>query len=153
MVTRIENIGAVHKQKRPFSPEQDAKLAQLWFTPMTIVQIAEAVGHRYTLTRNHAIFDLGLPGRGSNNKAKPRPTEEIWIEAATYHARSDRLKPAYVLGGRTYQRCVRARWRAWRDVLASNPKFSVLGLAQVSGFDHSTILNGLRKLQQIEGGC
>ena len=78
------------------------------------------------------------------------PTPEIWIAAARAEAKEANVSVRAVLAGsRLKHHCV-PRWRAWRRVLTDNPRFSVLGLARVSGWDHSSILHGLTRLSAVE---
>jgi len=82
-------------------------------------------------------------GAGSKKMA---PTREAWIRAATEAATEAGVCPVAVMAGVGTKAVQRARWAAWRAIMANDPSRSFLGLADVSGFHHTTILNALGRL-------
>lgn len=78
------------------------------------------------------------------------PSKAIWIEAASKHAVAAKVAPREVLAGSKSWPHVHARWKAWREILETHPKLSLAGMGRVSGFDHTTIANGLDRLAQME---
>lgn len=73
------------------------------------------------------------------------PPESGWAYIAMWHALLDGQRPAAVLAGTSYA-AARCRQRAWKSTLETYPQASIIGLGRVSGFDHTTILYGLRRL-------
>lgn len=84
---------------------------------------------------------LGLTPHGE----KRQPSAELWISAAREQAK-DGVALKDILSGGPSRKVAKARWRAFKAVLDGNPCVSLYGLAQVSGFDHTTILHGLARL-------
>ena len=76
-----------------------------------------------------------------------RPTEAQWVEVATRHAMMAGLPPGPLLGGDRKRKYVVVRWAAWREILATG-RYSINGLARTSGYNHATILNGLKRTEQ-----
>ena len=71
----------------------------------------------------------------------------LWVRIATQEAFKAGVKPSLVLGT-SYQKPVReARWKAWRRILESNPKFSVKSLASVCGYHHTTIATAIQRMK------
>jgi hypothetical protein len=56
--------------------------------------------------------------------------------------------PLAAVIGPIYKRKVcTARWKAWKDVLGQNPNYSIAGLGRVSGWNHASIIWGIRRLE------
>ena len=45
----------------------------------------------------------------------------------------------------------RARWRIWRDMRAAGHSLSEIG--RMGGYDHTTVMHGLRRLAEIEAAA
>lgn len=69
-----------------------------------------------------------------------------WIAAATEQAKLAEIHPSLLLGGCRKHKVARARWAAFKQVLDNNPRLSIKRLAETSGFDHTSILHGLKRL-------
>lgn len=78
------------------------------------------------------------------------PTEGEWIGAATQAALEAGIYPQWVLGTGSTRRVSRARWKAWKMLLDSNPDFTLAGVGRASGYDHTSVRYGLRRLAQME---
>jgi hypothetical protein len=70
----------------------------------------------------------------------------VWVAAVTEEAKASELHPSLLLGGCRKYKVARARWRAFKRVLDDHPRISIKRLAIASGFDHTTILHGLKRL-------
>ena len=77
------------------------------------------------------------------------PTEGEWLGAATRAALASGINVKHVLSGSRQRAHVRARWRAWKALLDGNPQFSMKGVAAISGFDHTSVMNGLKRLREL----
>ncbi len=77
------------------------------------------------------------------------PTKGEWIGAATKEAIAACVEPSAILRGSRERRHIYARWRAWQRLLDENPSYCPVGIAKVSGFDASTVWNGLWRLRKI----
>lgn len=88
--------------------------------------------------------------RGCRRNKKPVPAE-LWHASAIREAVRARIPLEAVTGRALEWGAVLARWRAWKRVLDANPDYSVLSLAKVSGFDHTTILYAMKRLK--DGAC
>jgi len=105
---------------------------------------------------------MGLPvnsvwNRASRHKIKALSQKEAgtpsigeWTGAAIQEAQDAGLPPGAILGWKTRKAVCRARWKAWRRVLALSPEYSVKGLSRTCGWHHSTILSGLKRLAELE---
>lgn len=133
-----------------WTPEMDRTLTDLW-------------GHR---SRPSIGKDLGLPVGRVERRAKklrlPRyrvgkpfePTKQQWIDVATEKAHEAGVSAVRLMAGKSHKPITHARWRAFKAILERNPYLSIAGVARVAGFDHTTVLNGLKRLPQIEQmGC
>lgn len=74
-----------------------------------------------------------------------RPSR-LRVERTVAQVASEQGVPAaHVWSSRRDLRTVAARWEAWRRILAFNTTTSELGLANVWGCDHTSILNARRR--------
>lgn len=89
-----------------------------------------------------------LRGHAPNKKRVPA---ELWQASALREAVRARIPLEAVTGRALEWGAVLARWRAWKRVLDADPDYSVLSLAKVSGFDHTTILYAMKRLK--DGAC
>lgn len=130
-----------------WTPFWDNQLREL-APKMTSNEAADLLGiHRDTLVCRARLIGRPFP----KIKTLSHPTPDEWIQAATTEAAQAGVRVGDVLAGdRRRGPCV-ARWRAWKRVLDSNPRYSVIGLARTSGFDHSTLISALRRLSKIDG--
>lgn len=78
------------------------------------------------------------------------PTKGEWIGAATKEAIAACIAPIHVLRGSRVRTHIYARWRAWQRLLDENPNYCPKGIATVSGFDYSTVSNGLWRLRSVK---
>lgn len=69
-----------------------------------------------------------------------------WLEAANEQAKAAEIHPSLVLGGCRKHKVARARWHAFKQVLDANPRLSIKRLADTAGFDHTSVLHGLKRL-------
>lgn len=87
---------------------------------------------------------LELPDRPHRMLYEPRRAD--WIRVVSAHAKAQQLAPREVMAGRKFRPAVIARWRAFQQMLDEFPNMSMAGLGRVSGFDHTSILHGLRRI-------
>jgi hypothetical protein len=118
------------------------KLVRLWGT-MPRAAIARAMGLTDWRVKWKAE-DMDLPMQPMKKSFEPLRSD--WIAIATQKANEVKIPPGIVLAGAGGYAGVVARWRAWREILDIHPQLSIAGVARVSGFDHTTILYGLRRL-------
>lgn len=79
-------------------------------------------------------------------KELARPSVAEWCQAASRRAAEANLPVSRILGtGRTRDASL-ARWKAIKDILDSNPQYSIKGVAEIIGYDHSTIMYAMRRL-------
>lgn len=76
---------------------------------------------------------------------RPVPTRFIWITAARKAALEADIAPHLVIGADTGRKAVQARWSAWEAMYGDGSRYSINGIAKVTGFDHTTILNAKRR--------
>lgn len=76
------------------------------------------------------------------------PSRTTWIATAATVAREEGIPVGAIVGGGQTKPVWRARWKAWKAVLDKNADYSVAGLARISGWHHTTILSGLRRLNE-----
>lgn len=74
------------------------------------------------------------------------PPESAWLRFASEEAIREGLRLADILGARKGRRVAYARWRAWQRLRDEYPRCSVLGIAKVSGFNHTGVRYGLIRL-------
>lgn len=78
------------------------------------------------------------------------PSRSVWSATATAAAKVMGVDPVKVMAGTERNRNITlARWRAWRALVGSN-RYSVKGIARVSGFHHATILSAMKRIQKAE---
>lgn len=75
----------------------------------------------------------------------------LWLTTAIAEAHSAKIPLAAMLNGDRHWAAVLARWRAWKQILDKDPDYSIKSLATACGYDHTTILYGLKRL--AEGCC
>lgn len=138
----------MNRTRRPWTYPERKKLRELWLK-IPSAEIGKILGRTSHAVRSYAQI-LHLPHYSQGVVAKFwEPSEQEWIAIATRHAEEARIKPSKLLAGcRTKPACI-ARWKAWEAVLASNDNYSIAGVARVSGFDHSSIIHGLKRLEAM----
>lgn len=129
-----------------WTPYWDAKLREI-APMMTAQEASDLLGvHRDTLVTRARRIGRPFP----KVKTLNQPTSDEWIQAASVEAAQAGVRVGDVLAGdRRPGPCV-ARWRAWKRVLDSNPRYSIIGVARISGFDHSTIIVSQRRLRALD---
>lgn len=90
---------------------------------------------------------LSIPQK-SELRDKPRPSLSRYHAYAQREALAAGLPLADVMGRSQKRAAAVARWRVWRAL--RNEGASYPGIAASSGFDHSTILYGIRRLAVVE---
>lgn len=79
---------------------------------------------------------------------KRHPDPQAWIDAVHEALKENpSLKEVKVLAGDRRAKYAQVRWRAWKTLRTAG--YSVFGIAVISGFDHTTVLHGLRRLEEI----
>lgn len=81
-----------------------------------------------------------------NDSVKYTPSREEWTAMASQAGREWLVVASGILSGSQQPRMAKARAWAWKLILDQNPHYSIAGVARVSGFDHTTILTALRRL-------
>lgn len=122
----------------------DNALRELWDSH-TVREITEKIGISNTPIYARANL-LGLPTHRRYRKIN-KPPHQVWVNAAKAEAAASGVKAKEIICGVKRQPVAEARWRAFRAVLDQHPECSIYGLARVSGFDHTSILHGLARLQ------
>ena len=130
----------------PWTAADDARLKVL-ASETHLAGAAREMGRRVENVWSRAYH---LKIRALPRKVSWQPTDGEWIGVARAVAQDAQIEPALILGGSKLKRPVRARWKAWRKLLADYPEYSIAGLARTSGYHHTTILSGLRRLSKIE---
>lgn len=128
-----------------WTPEMDRQLFDLC-QEMHMTAASRAMGINIERVQRR-VHRLGIPCI-SVREAK-MPTKGEWIAAATRAALAAGINPTHVMRGSCQRSHVRARWAAWKAILDQNPNYSIKGLSVVSGFDHSTLLHGMKRLKQL----
>lgn len=108
--------------------------------------IGEAAAHLGILTSTLWDKGLSLGITFVPPKKAMQPEADVWIAAATKQANYLKVPLNQVLGYNPSRKASRARWKAWKAVLDSDPRYSIAGLARVSGFNHSSLMYGLSRL-------
>lgn len=81
-----------------------------------------------------------------SDKLPPKtPSQPYWFKMAFWAAWEGRVRFNEVVGHCRKKRASRARWRAWRAILDTG-HYSVLGVARTTGFDHTSILYAMKRL-------
>ncbi len=125
-----------------WTDDMEAQLKAMWGCIM-LKDISQAMGLSEERLR-HRAKRLGLPLKPLRRLYEP--TKAVWIDKASIRARELRQAPREVLAGAKGKKPSLARWRAWKDVLDEFPCCSIAGVARISGFDHTSVLHGLRRL-------
>lgn len=134
-------------RKITWPEERDEELRTLWAeynSGKTVGQIMKLDTKRVYAR----AWALGLP-RHSKRKRASQPARALWINAAKAEAAASDVRTKDILCGVRLHKVVRARWRAFRAVLQQDPNCSIYGLARLSGFDHTSILHGLARLEGL----
>lgn len=125
-----------------WTPVLDDWLKELWGSGSM-----EAIAREMNLTPRRVktrALKLGLP---TPRLARTyEPTKQDWIEIATAHADAARLNRVKLLAGTRTRPYTDARWRAWRDLMARHPHVSFAGAGRISGFHHTSVISGVRRL-------
>jgi hypothetical protein len=120
----------------------DARLAELCRTH-TRKKIAEELGlHVWRLDAR--LTALGL--KVCPYAAVLAPKKEEWIAVAREKALAAKVRPSDVMAGARYKKAVHARWAAWKAMQDRYPQYSIAGIARTSGWDHTTVLHSLKRL-------
>lgn len=75
------------------------------------------------------------------------PTDGEWIGAAMAEGELAGVNYKRILGGDRQAPVALARWKAFKRILDEYPNYSVAGLARTSGYHHSTVMYGIRRLE------
>lgn len=75
------------------------------------------------------------------------PSLALWVAMASEEAHKAGLAPSMVLGPSRKSKAVWARWRAWERILDHDLRYSFAGVARTTGWDHTTILAAMKRLQ------
>lgn len=75
------------------------------------------------------------------------PPRRLYIAALQVAADANGVGMDAALGCSRKKNLVRARWQAW-TTLYEMGKFSTTGIGFVAGYDHTTILSGMRRLRE-----
>lgn len=133
--------------KHRWTPEQDSALRAL-NGQYTI----KVIGRRLGLAED-IIFrrqkKLGLVARSTREILQP--PDSLWVAVATEAAKRHRIKPSYLLAGARAHRVSRARHEAWATFVAQHPEYSIAGLARTSGFNHTSVLAGIKRVAARAG--
>lgn len=134
-----------HRSPVKWSPAMDKQLAELW-PSRSSNHIAKIMGLTYhSVWRRGTVLGLSKGPR----TVMFEPSKEAWIRAATIHANAARVRPSDVMAGRCYRAACNARWLAWRDLATTYPGISIAGIGRISGFDHTSVLHGLKRLEAM----
>ena len=80
-----------------------------------------------------------------NPKKPPRSVPKaLWVAIATQEALLARVRPSLVMGTCARKDVCTVRWKAWKRVLETDPRYSVFSLAKICGYNHATILRALK---------
>lgn len=101
-----------------------------------------------TLRRTPSAINTRAANLNLAKRQQPRPKASRWIELATAEAQRRALSVDDVLGGSQSAPCAHARWYAFKTLRSEGA--SLHGIADVTGFDHSTVHNALCRIRDIE---
>lgn len=79
-------------------------------------------------------------------KELARPSLAEWRLAALARAKEAKLPVSAILGTNRTKIASTARWKAFKDLLDSNPEYSIKGVADVTGWDHTLLLYAMKRL-------
>lgn len=77
------------------------------------------------------------------------PPKWLWIAVATDEAFKAGLDPEDIIDGYKGHKAARCRWRAWRRLLDMPEGYTVSGVGRITGWSHTDILYGMRRLRGI----
>ena len=103
--------------------------------------IAARLGIKSQRVSYHAVRLLG------SKQLSRKPSRQKWVTAATEAAKDAWIPVGWVLSGKKLRPAVLARWTAWK-ALADEGRYSISGIGQVSGHDHTSVLHGIRRLKE-----
>jgi hypothetical protein len=127
--------------KHSWSAEEDAYLREN-YSHISTRQIAADLHRTENAVRNRS---------SKTNLSFPRAP---LVRGAKYEAfvhelcAGTKLSPVKVLAGVRWRPLVRIRWRAWQRLRDEGHSFPQI--AEVSGFDHSSVIYGLARLEQLQ---
>jgi hypothetical protein len=75
-----------------------------------------------------------------------QPSKRLWINTVTQEALAAGKSPVEVMAGTIRRGVTQVRWRAWCRLMSANEGYSMKGIANVSGFDHTSIRFGVARL-------
>lgn len=119
---------------------EDQSLHELWSqAPMTKIMRA-LPGRRYSQLAQRAM------AISAGSRAQYRwPSTEVWVE--TVRQESERVGAPFPRSLASIRgRCALARWRAFERL---SREYSLAGIGRVSGFDHTSVIHGLRRLAEL----
>jgi hypothetical protein len=128
-----------------WTPAMDRRLAQLC-QEYHMTEAARQMGINIERVQRR-VLRLGIPCM--TLKETTTPTEGEWLGAAAKASLAAGINVRHVLSGSRQRSHVQARWAAWRALLDGNPQFSMKGVGEASGFDHSSVLHGMRRLREL----
>lgn len=70
-----------------------------------------------------------------------------WRRIATEEAHASDLDPVAVMAGVRLRPHVQARWRAWGRLISDGHSYK--SVAKASGFDHTTVMHGVKPEQRV----
>jgi hypothetical protein len=79
-------------------------------------------------------------------KGKGRPARSLYENTLRSAADTAGIKMTDALGCSRKRSIVHVRWRAWTELYQTG-RYSLTGIGFVGGYDHTTILNGIRRLE------
>jgi hypothetical protein len=126
------------KQWRP----NDDTILRFLFGRIPAAKIAHRLG-RSEGGVYERILKIGLTGVKLH-----RPSLHEWHSAAQRASLAASVPIGDIMSPKRVRAVVRARWLAFRYLRESGCSYP--GIGQVTGFDHTTILSGLRRLAAIE---
>jgi len=128
-----------------WTPAMDKRLITLC-QEMHMTAAAREMGIKIERVQRR-VNRLGIPVM--TLKETTTPTEGEWLGAAARASIQANIHVKHILSGSRIRSHVRARWAAWRALLDSNQQFSMKGVGEVSGFDHSSVMNGMQRLREL----
>ena len=75
------------------------------------------------------------------------PTEAVYVAAIKDVAAAHEMSPIPLLSASSHWRIARIRWEAWQRL--RNDGYGVVGIGAISGYDHSSIAHGTRRLAEM----
>lgn len=134
------SITARHPQ-RSWSSEED-ELLRAMAPVSTMGALRRKFGRTYGAIKNRLkLLDI----RATKAILLMTPTKAEWVACAEQAGKLMGVSPVKILAGVRDMRTVRARRRAFMFALKLNEKYSVAGVARVSGFHHTSVMYALRR--------